>query len=99
MAEKHPEHELMAKLRESGEAAAHIAGRLRRVLDDPNLSVEAADHLLLAINTRSAEIDDIRYAIDQSSCNELTRKVAHQVQILWQDMAVMAAEKTRTKPR
>ncbi|MGE0281218.1 MAG: hypothetical protein AB7P20_11495 [Rhizobiaceae bacterium] len=87
--------DLRERLRESGETAAQLAGRLRPLLDDSRLAAEALDQLLLGISTRCAEIEDLRLSIDRSQCDEITKRVARQVEDLWRDMAKIAAERAR----
>jgi len=94
MVEEHSNPDLISKLRESGEAAAYLAGRLRKILDDPQLSDDAAIELLLGINTRCTEIEDLREAVCKSTTSsELTRRVAHQIENLWNELRALASAK------
>lgn len=100
MVEQHSKLDLTSKLRESGEAAAYLAGRLRKILDDPQLSDDAAIELLLGINTRCTEIEDLREAVCKSTTSsELTRRVAHQIENLWNDLWAMANAKVSKTQR
>ena len=95
MVERPSIEELSVRLRESGETAARIAGKLPPILRDPRLASETIDELLLAINTRCAEIEDLRVSIDQSPADKGMLRVALQVENLWRDMARLVATTAR----
>jgi len=95
MVERPSIEELSVRLRESGETAARIAGKLRPILDDPRLASETIDELLLAINTRCAEIEDLRVSIEQSPADKRMLRVAIHIENLWRDMARLVATTAR----
>lgn len=95
MADRISTDELQTRLRESGETAAQIAGKLRAILDDPRLTPETIDELLLAINTRCAEAENLRLSIGRTTATEVMKRVAHQVEALWREMAKLVAARAR----
>lgn len=95
MAERFSIDDLQERLRESGETAAKIAGKLRAILDDPRLTPETIDELLSAINTRCGEAEDLRLSIDRTTVTEVMKRVAHQVEDLWREMAKLVEARAR----
>jgi hypothetical protein len=96
MANRISTDELQERLRESGETAAQIAGKLRAILDDPRITPEKLDELLSAINTRCAEVEDLRLSIDRTTATDVMKRVAHQVEDLWREMAKLVATRAKT---
>lgn len=90
-----PDVGLQIRLRENGDAAAFVASKLRSILDDPRLTVETLDELLLGIGSRCIEIEDLVLSLCRSNADEVTKRVARRIEGLWREMARLVAERAK----
>ena len=86
---------LQIRLRENGDAAAFVAGKLRSILHDPRLTAETLDELLLGIDSRCIEIEDLVLSVDRANADEMTKRLARRIEGLWCEMARLVAERAK----
>lgn len=71
-------------------------GKLRAILNESRLTPEKLDELLSAINTRCAEVEDLRLLIDRTTGTDVMKRVAHQVEDPWREMAKLVTTRAST---
>ena len=80
---------IFERVREIGRAAVTIAAKLPPILADDRLTADALSELVVSIDARRVEIENIADAVR----NQRLRMLAHQIERLWKDLAKLTAHR------
>lgn len=86
--------ELFERVRENGQTAARLVESLGRILDDPRLTNEQADHLLSAVQARKLQIEELIGELRALDGEARLSRLANQITALWDAIAAKIAART-----